>query len=108
MNTVAELNDKFRHNPHNGLGCFAFTRSVEERGPVFVEKCIAAVKAFDAFTKDNDPYGEHDFFSFEVDGEVLFWKCDYYSDATLMYASPNPADTKVTVRIGTIMLAEDY
>jgi hypothetical protein len=107
MNTVAELNDRFRANPHNGLGRFVVTRSVHDLGPEFVMKAVAAVKAFNNFTKDNDPYGEHNFFKFEVDGEELYWKCDYY-DRTMRYGSPNPADPHVTVRIGTIMLCADY
>jgi hypothetical protein len=39
----------------------------------------AAVRGFDAFTEDNDPHGEHDFGSFCLAGERLFWKIDYYS-----------------------------
>jgi hypothetical protein len=106
-NAIAELNDKFRRNPYNGLGRFFVTRGVHDLGKGFVQKCIAAVKTFDNFTKENDPYGEHDFFSVEVDGVQIFWKCDYY-DHSLKYGSPNPADIHVTTRIGTIMLAEEY
>jgi ketosteroid isomerase-like protein len=107
MNTVAELNDRFRANPHNGLGRFVVTRSVHDLGPEFVAKAVAAVKAFKDFTKDNDPYQERDCFTFKVDDEELLFKIDYF-DRTMQYASPNPADPHVTVRIGTIMLCEDY
>ena len=27
---------------------------------------------------DNDPYAEHDFGSFEHDGQTIFWKIDLY------------------------------
>jgi hypothetical protein len=30
---------------------------------------------------NNDPYGEHDFGSFELAGEKFFWKIDYYDFA---------------------------
>lgn len=39
---------------------------------------LAAVKSFHQFTEDNDPYGEHDFAFFEVNGEKFFFKFDYY------------------------------
>ena len=32
------------------------------------------VRALVAFTPDNDPYGEHDFGSFEYAGKKIFWK----------------------------------
>lgn len=39
---------------------------------------LGAVRGFSLFTKDNDPYGEHDFAFFEVCGEKYFFKFDYY------------------------------
>lgn len=107
MTTTAELNDKFRQNPYNGLGRMVATRGVMSLGDEFKQKCIEAVKTFAAFDKGNDSYGEHDFFQFTIDGEDCFFKIDYL-DRTLQYGSPNPADPQVTVRIGTIMLADEY
>jgi hypothetical protein len=37
------------------------------------------MREFDDFTPDNDPHGEHDFFSFEHSNRTFFWKCDYYN-----------------------------
>jgi hypothetical protein len=68
---------------------------------------LAKVRSFDAFTADNDPYGEHDLGSFKLGGERLFWKIDYY-DRTLSAGSPDPADPSVTARVLTIMLASEY
>jgi hypothetical protein len=59
------------------------------------------------FTNDNDPYGEHDFGAFDVDGARLFWKIDYY-DRSLSGGSPDPTDPAVTCRVLTIMLAWEY
>ena len=39
---------------------------------------VARVQAYSDFNKRNDPYGEHDFGSFEFCGETVFWKFDYY------------------------------
>lgn len=66
-----------------------------------------AVRAFDGFEPENDPYGEHDFGSLQQDGERYFWKIDYY-DRALSNASPDPSDTTVTTRVLTIMRADEY
>ena len=104
---IRELNDKFRANPHNGLGRFVFTRGVTDEGTDFVTKCLQAVMQFSDFNADNDPHSEHDFFAFVVNGIELNFKVDYY-DTSLSYHSPNAADPTVTVRVGTIMKCEDY
>jgi hypothetical protein len=63
--------------------------------------------AFEAFGADNDPYGEHDFGSIEFSGERYFWNIDYY-DRSMEAGSENPADAKCTVRILTVMRADEY
>lgn len=68
---------------------------------------MATVRSFTAFTRDNDPHLEHDFGSFEVRGEKLFWKIDYY-DLDLTYGSEAPEDPSKTKRVLTIMLASEY
>ena len=66
------------------------------------------VEKFDAFTEGNDPHGEHDFGSFvQSDGVKIFWKIDYYAPG-LEYGSEHPEDPSQTVRVLTIMLAEEY
>lgn len=39
---------------------------------------IHEIASFAAFDEDNDPHGEHDFGVFELAGQRLFWKIDYY------------------------------
>jgi len=65
------------------------------------------VETFSDFTPDNDPYGERDFGAFDHNGERILWKIDYY-DTTLTKASPDPTDSRQTVRVLTIMLANEY
>lgn len=109
---IRALNDAFRRAPeligaqiaHNRL---FVTRGVAAKGNAFVDRAVRAVREYDAFTDANDPYGEHDFGTFVLDGETLFWKIDYY-DIDLTYGSPNPADPRVTRRVLTILLAEEY
>jgi hypothetical protein len=74
---------------------------------VFIRKAVDAVRAFDAFTDDNDPWGEHDFGAVEIDGEKVFWKIDAY-DPSLTTVSENPANEAKTYRVLTIMLAREY
>jgi len=68
-----------------------------------------AVRDFDDFSEDNDPYQEHDFGAFELEpvGQ-LFWKIDYYADATLTAGSEDPADPESSYRVLTLMLANEY
>jgi hypothetical protein len=68
------------------------------------------VRRFDSFAEDNDPDGEHDFGTFEVRGvaEKIFWKIDYYADASCAFGSDDPSDISRCFRVLTIMLASDY
>ena len=68
---------------------------------------IRKVATFSAFTRDNDPHGEHDFGSFELAGRKFFFKLDYY-DAAMELGSEDPADPQKTTRVLTIMLASEY
>lgn len=105
-NCIRELNDAFRMNPMM-LGKLMLTHGVANMENGFSDKAIKAVQEFKDFEKGNDPYGEHDFISVEVDGETVFAKIEYY-DRTLQYGSPDPEDPEVTTRVLTIMLAEEY
>lgn len=102
--TIAHLNDRLRRAPGPG---WMFTRGVQAKGPVFLREAALAVSSFNAFPEGDDPYGERDFGRFELAGETLFWKIDYY-DRQLRDASPDPADEAVTRRVLTLMLAEEY
>ena len=103
---IAYLNDKFRKNLPAG-GRVYMTAGVNGEGPEFVSKALAKVIAFDDFNADNDPHREHDFGSFELEGETLFFKIDYY-DLKREFGSEDPADPKQTLRVLTIMLANEY
>lgn len=103
---IRELNDRFR-TTGRGNGSIVVTEGVQAKGLPFVRQALDAVRTFNAFTKDNDPWGEHDFGAFEIEGETLFWKIDMY-DLSLTMGSPNPANEAVTARVLTIMMAHEY
>ena len=94
---IAALNDAFRKNPlDRSLGKLYMTAGVNVHGPQFTARAIAAVIAFDVFTNDNDPHREHDFGSFVLDGEKLFWKIDYYSTDDPDLGSENPSRNEIS------------
>ena len=103
---VRALNDAFR-TAGSVSGDWIMTAGVSAKGVPFATAAMAAVRRFDNFTEDNDPYGEHDFGAFELAGEKLFWKLDYY-DPDLQFGSDDPADPAATRRVLTIMLASEY
>ena len=110
---IAQLNDRFRLS----LGIPAFSGGIP--GKVIMTAGIAAlppddmtailnkVRAFNSFTEDNDPCGEHDFGAFDHDGRRIFWKIDYYAP-DLIHGSEDPADLSKTVRVLTILLASEW
>lgn len=105
-NKIRELNDNFRQHAI-GNGSIMITACVQALGEDKLLAVTSAVIAFDNFTPDNDPYGEHDFGSLEITGETVFWKIDYY-DRSMQMGSPDPADETVTHRVLTIMLESEY
>jgi Protein of unknown function (DUF3768) len=105
-NRIRDLNDRFRRL-RQGNGRIFVTAGIQARGPVFVAEAICAVRAFDSFSPDNDPHGEHDFGAVNVDGTRVFWKIDYF-DPTLSHGSEDPADETKTCRVLSVMLAQEY
>lgn len=101
---VRELNDVFRKS----MVCDVYlTRGVANLPSDVQAMALRRVATFDAFTSDNDPQGEHDFGSFDLAGRKLFFKIDYYAPDR-EHGSEDPSDPDRTVRVLTIMLAEEY
>jgi len=72
-----------------------------------VARILLKVREFDVFDEANDPHGEHDFGAIDDAGQRIFWKIDYY-DQNLIGGSEDPADPNKTIRVLTVMLAEEY
>jgi hypothetical protein len=102
---IRELNDGLRCYARAGIICI--TAGVQALGQAGVEAVLTAVRDFDCFTADNDPYEEHDFGALKIAGDRLLWKIDYY-DRDRRYGSQDAADPAVTTRVLTIMLATEY
>jgi Protein of unknown function (DUF3768) len=103
--TIRALNDELRQNLT--VGTAFITAGVAALGPEAVARIVKTIAVYDDFCHANDPHEEHDFGSFEVDGQTIFFKIDYF-DKALASHSPDPSDPSVTERVITIMLAEEY
>jgi hypothetical protein len=103
---IAELNDLCRKAPGVGGRLFQ-TSGISALSAADQSAIREKVETFDAFTPDNDPYGERDFGAFEHNGDRIFWKIDYY-DLSLSQGSEDASDAAKTVRVLTIMLASEY
>ncbi|MHA6287132.1 DUF3768 domain-containing protein [Maricaulis sp. CAU 1757] len=103
--TIRELNDALRTTGKGGR--LVMTRGVHDRGEAFILAAFAAIRDFDDFTPENDPYEDHDFGRVVIDGEPLLWKIDYY-DTTMKFGSDDPSDPEQTTRVLTVMLANEY
>lgn len=103
---IRRLNDQFRCYGI-GRGTLTLTSGIHDQGRSFVFEVVGAVRIFEAFDRDNDPHGEHDFGALTVAGQRIFFKIDYY-DLDLQAHSSDAADPAVTHRVLTIMLASEY
>ena len=104
---IALLNDKARKGMLPRSTKVMLTRMVAALPDETISSLRRNVAAFDAFTEDNDPYGERDFGAVELEGERYFWKIDYY-DRTLRLGAEDPSDASETTRVLTFMHASEY
>ncbi|MBD1549540.1 DUF3768 domain-containing protein [Roseibium aggregatum] len=102
---IRQLNDTFRKTFQGGK--VYITKGIATLPKDLRPQMLMAVRTFTAFTEDNDPYGEHDFGAITLGGFKVFWKIDTYAP-DMMHGSDDPADPAKTVRVLTIMLAEEY
>jgi hypothetical protein len=100
--TIRALNDELRQN--FTVGAAFITAGVAALGAEAVARIVKTIAVYDDFCHANDPYEEHDFGSFEVDGHTICFKIDLYEEPGVKSANGEP----VVTRALTIMLAEEY
>ena len=101
---IRELNDQLRTTGRGGM--VLVTNGIAMLGTE-ARPILDGIQGFADFNPDNDPWSEHDCASLEVNGHRVIWKIDAF-DRRREFASPDPADPKVTVRVLTVMLASEY
>jgi hypothetical protein len=99
------LNDNFRSTYVGGH--VVMTQGVNALPIDTKARVVLAVQSFNKFSQDNDPHHEHDFGSFEIEGDTYFFKIDYYA-LDMDGGSEDPADPEKTTRVLTIMRADEY
>jgi hypothetical protein len=98
--TIAERNDLARK--YMGVACMpVVTCGVASLPPETLTRLIEAVRNFDDFNRDNDPWKEHDFGNIKLDGRLFFWKIDDYGEDYQEQGATHPL-------VLTIMRAEEY
>ena len=83
---IRALNDQLRQQLSTGT--VVMTPGVAALGQEVVDRIVKTIAVYDDFCHANDPHEEHDFGSFEADGQTVFFKIDYF-DRTLTYHSPD-------------------
>lgn len=102
---IQQLNDRLRMK-HAG-GRIMLTRGIQTLDRAHITNIMNSIAQFSDFNDRNDPYGEHDCATMEVDSVSILWKIDYY-DETLTQHSSDASDENITVRILTVMLVDEY
>lgn len=69
--------------------------------PEVILLILTEIRLYNKFDESNDPYGEHDFGSFDYQDETILWKFDYYDD-DFEYFKENGN------RVLTVMLKHEY
>ena len=105
MSDIAKLNDNLRRTFTGGQ--VLLTAGIDSMSMDDKANILSMVRNFNDFNEDNDPYGEHDFGSFDFKGNKIFFKIDYY-DLNYEFMSENPADPTITNRVLSILLAEEW
>jgi hypothetical protein len=69
---IRALKEELRRNLPSGHA--VMTTGIAALGPEAVARIVKTIAVYDDFCHANDPYGEHDFGSFEADGQRIFSK----------------------------------
>lgn len=99
------LNDQLRTTFSGGR--ILMTPGVQALPENVLPKALEAIRTFEDFTEGNDPWGQHDFGEVEIEGHRVWFKIDAY-DLDYRYGSPDPTDPRVTARVMTILLPDEY
>ncbi|MFE0233335.1 DUF3768 domain-containing protein [Brucella anthropi] len=102
---IAALDDRLRKYGIGGR--IMMTQGIAALQQSEIHDIVQAARSFDSFTKENDPHAEHDFGFIQIGPHSVFWKIDYYDESLSMH-SPDATDPNITVRVMTIMLADEY
>ena len=102
---IATLNDELRRTFRGGQ--VVLTQGVSALDTYTQICALQLVRGYRDFSDVNNPYDERDFGGFQIGMHGFFWKIDCFDKGTAGL-SFDPSNPKVTTRVLTIMLAEEY
>ena len=73
---IRGLNDALRRTGRGGR--VVMTAGVASLGQGLIAQVLLAIRTFETFEADNDPYGEHGFGAVQAQGNTVFFKIDSY------------------------------
>jgi len=100
-NPIAALNDEFRCN--RPADTWLVTPGI--RALPNLPGLVQAVRDFNNFNPDNDPWGEHNMGSIVWYQEKAWWKIKYYDQQLQDWCDPLSPECR---RVLTLLLAEEY
>ena len=107
---IANDNDKLRQNIllcPLGKNKLVLSHDVSRLNLIDGIEVLKLVREFKTFTSGDDPYGEHDFGSFDFKDISYFWKIDYY-DNDLKFHSEDKLNAEKTIKVLTVLRASEY
>ena len=102
---IRTLNDRLRVLGEGGE--IVLTNGILSLGADTIAKITDAIRTFDVFIPDNDPFGEHDCAKVSVGDHMVIFKIDYF-DPSMTFHSDDATNPSITKRVMTIMLASEY
>lgn len=105
QDVIRNLNDELRTTFEGGK--VVLSHGVTSMPGDYRDEVLLAVRLFWQFEPENDPYEEHDFGAVTCRGTRFMFKIDYY-DLDLRYAAEDPSDPAFTIRVMTILRADEY
>ena len=107
-NKIAELNDNLRKNLFTpGQNQVFISAGVSFLPYLEQARLLNKVQNFNDFNAANDPYYEHDCAFIEHQGINYLFKIDYYNK-TMDSGSDDASNPDITIRVLTIMRADEY
>ncbi len=102
--TIAAYNDRFRQTLDPLLGYVIPSPAVQVLSPDRFAELLAAIRAFEAFDPDCDPWHERDMGIVDCAGDRYLFKIDCYDRRHQPAPVPatHPADPLLTLRVMTI------
>lgn len=104
---IRELNDELRTKGYSRNGKIVAMGALAQNGEAKQIRVVLGASSHTDWNSGDDPYGEHDFGKFEIEGEAFIFKIDYYA-LDEIHGSEHPDDPSVTIRVMTLMYASDY